>query len=281
MPPLPGNQPFNSGSFWDKNRQERALVQRLPTSLVVTAHIARTVAAINPSRLKESKANCCWNHNCKSPAIKTISAGAPQSSQNRNVWQPSNQPKAASQKAGCRASGGAFKPASRRNAISPPTNATGQISPPDGFNSPTSVSCTVCIPTAFRASSIACKMLARGCPVSAEPIHVPATQLMPSKTNQRNWRARKNAASGNTHKYQTPCRKTASANNGVSQKQYHHGGGVSPCRCHTSKMTPSAVTLNKNGRPSRKREVRSEISTTKTNAASHASGRLKQAAMAP
>ena len=101
--------------------------------------------------------------------------------------------------------------------------------------------------------------------------------------NGRNCCARKKAAIGSAHKYQTPCKKTAAAINGVIHRTVHHLGGVEPCRCQASKMTDTAAMLNTNGRPSRKRCVKSDTCgcAARMNAASHASGRFRQATTAP
>src|SRR5665213_4258280 len=150
------------------------------------------------------------------------------------------------------------------------------MSPPEGCNSKTNVLCVSCSPTARNATCNACKMLSTGWPVSVEPKIVPAIQLAASMKHQRNCPARKNDATGSVHRYQTPCKKTAIVISGVIHKTVHHFGGAEPWRCHTRRITTTAVIVSTNGRPSKRRGRRSDTSEIKTIAASHASGRFRQ-----
>src|ERR1039457_5619402 len=104
MPPFSGSQELKSGFFGSGsiNRHDRWLLQRLLKSLVVTANIVNASPHTRASRWNESAAKRDSKNNCKSPAIKIASAGSPQSSQKRNVWQPRIQPSTTSQKAGWR-----------------------------------------------------------------------------------------------------------------------------------------------------------------------------------
>src|SRR5258707_8606963 len=73
------------------------------------------------------------------------------------------------------------------------------------MNSPTKSHCGTCSREMTVAMSMACFRNVNGRPVSSAPAKVPAIQHAVSQNPARHQRARKNAASGSTHKYHAPC----------------------------------------------------------------------------
>ena len=102
-------------------------------------------------RRQESAANLAASRKSISAAASTMSAGQPQSSQNRLTRKASSQQAHISQKAGLFASEAAPGRVAKRNATSAPKMMTARIAPSNGSSSEASVKLDWCLPRPCKA----------------------------------------------------------------------------------------------------------------------------------
>src|ERR1700720_1350698 len=92
------------------------------------------------------------------------------------------------------------------------------------MNSPTKSHCGTRSWEMTEAMSMACFKNVNGRPVRSAPAKVPASQHAVSQNPARHQRAKKNAASGSTHKYHAPCIHADSANTMQVRTSLSFGG---------------------------------------------------------
>ena len=147
---------------------------------------------------------CARNKNSTSVTISTISAGQPQSSQNRPTRKASIQQPHISQNAGLRANGTAAGFVKNRSSTSAPTMTTARMSPANGWNSVTSVRLVACWPNAVHHHRHRLRKIIRRMPRQQRGQSRARQPRARQQQRPAKFPGKKNAATGSSHRYQTP-----------------------------------------------------------------------------
>jgi hypothetical protein len=147
MPPAPAASPPDSGRPLSSIPRPRRRTSGCPRHWWWSGKSVNARPPAKAKRLTESAGRRVSSNKSKSSAIRTMSAGMPQSSQNRSAWKPSTQPRHASQKAGWALQRTRRELANCRSTSNPPISRSGNQLPVVGLQfSPTSVLWVACNP---------------------------------------------------------------------------------------------------------------------------------------